>query len=407
MRKMMAQICSLALVSALLAGCGGSGTPAASSAAPAAAPASTTAAQTQQETTAVSENTKATEAETTAAPAQESGIRDVSGIAQEDAAAEAAKVQYNNDTIVVKFGNAGAIGETGPTACQYFCDLSNIAFGGKYRFDFYPSEQLGNEQTMMENMQMGLQEVMMTTLSTVSIYVPDFNILDMAFCFTSSDQAQNFIAKDPQIQKDLEEAGFVFVTYNLQRNPRMLFCTYPLVTANDMKGMKYRIPNLPIFEANARAMGATPVVTAYSEYAFALMQGVVDGGDAAKDAYYSAGFYESAPYASEVDFAYPFESIFFAKSFWDTLPAEDQEVFMSIGKQVEDYYNGTVHEAWEEMKKELIEKGVTFVDCDRQSFIDATASLGEEMQDSGLFKTEKLYDKVKEWNAEYNAAHPQ
>lgn len=335
-----------------------------------------------------------------------SSIVDVSSLSVEEASKQAANVQYGADTTVVRFGNAGALGETGPTACQYYCDLANIAFNGKYRFDFYPSEQLGNETTMLENMQMGLQEVMMTTLSTMATYSPDLNILDMAFCFTSSEQAQYYIAQNEQIWKDLDDAGYVFVAYNLQRNPRMLFCTWPLENASDMKGMKYRIPNLPIFEANARAMGATPVVTAYSEYTFALMQGIVDGGDSAKDAYYSAGFYESAPYASEVDFAYPFESIFFAKSFWDTLPAEDQEVFKSLGSQVEKYYNDTIKDAWAEMKTELIDKGVTFVDCDRQSFIDATSQLGYEMQETDLFKTEKLYEKVLAWNAEFEKANP-
>lgn len=335
-----------------------------------------------------------------------SSIVDVSSLSVEEASKQAANVQYGADTKVVRFGNAGALGETGPTACQYYCDLANIAFNGKYRFDFYPSEQLGNETTMLENMQMGLQEVMMTTLSTMATYSPDLNILDMAFCFTSSEQAQYYIAQNEQIWKDLDDAGYVFVAYNLQRNPRMLFCTWPLENASDMKGMKYRIPNLPIFEANARAMGATPVVTAYSEYTFALMQGIVDGGDSAKDAYYSAGFYESAPYASEVDFAYPFESIFFAKSFWDTLPAEDQEVFKSLGSQVEKYYNDTIKDAWAEMKTELIDKGVTFVDCDRQSFIDATSQLGYEMQETDLFKTEKLYEKVLAWNAEFEKANP-
>ena len=335
-----------------------------------------------------------------------SSIVDVSSLSVEEASKQAANVQYGADTKVVRFGNAGALGETGPTACQYYCDLANIAFNGKYRFDFYPSEQLGNENTMLENMQMGLQEVMMTTLSTMATYSPDLNILDMAFCFNSSEQAQYYIAQNEQIWKDLDDAGYVFVAYNLQRNPRMLFCTWPLENASDMKGMKYRIPNLPIFEANARAMGATPVVTAYSEYTFALMQGIVDGGDSAKDAYYSAGFYESAPYASEVDFAYPFESIFFAKSFWDTLPAEDQEVFKSLGSQVEKYYNDTIKDEWAEMKTELIDKGVTFVDCDRQSFIDATSQLGYELQETDLFKTEKLYEKVLAWNAEFEKANP-
>jgi len=382
MKKTLAMLLSLALMCGMLSACGG----------------------TPQNGT--SSSSTGSDSSQPAGSQEVTGIADVSALSVEEASAQAAQVQYGNDVIVVRFGNAGALGETGPTACQYYCDLANIAFNGKYRFDFYPSEQLGNETTMLENMQMGLQEVMMTTLSTMATYSPDLNILDMAFCFTSSEQAQYYISQNPQIWRDLDDAGYVFVAYNLQRNPRMLFCNRPLESAADMKGMKYRIPNLPIFEANARAMGATPVVTAYSEYTFALMQGIVDGGDAAKDAYYSAGFYESAPYASEVDFAYPFESIFFAKSFWDTLPAEDQEVFKSIGTQVETYYNDTIKDAWADMKKELIAAGVTFVDCDRQSFIDATSQLGYELQDTDLFKTEKLYEKVLQWNAEFDAANP-
>lgn len=58
------------------------------------------------------------------------------------------------------------------------------------------------------------------------------------------------------------------------------------------------------------------------------------------------------------------------------------------------------------MKTELIDKGVTFVDCDRQSFIDATSQLGYELQETDLFKTEKLYEKVLAWNAEFEKANP-
>ena len=56
-------------------------------------------------------------------------------------------------------------------------------------------------------------------------------------------------------------------------------------------------------------------------------------------------------------------------------------------------------------EEELIAKGVTFVDCNRQSFIDITSQLGYELQDTDLFKTEKLYEKVLQWNAEFDAAN--
>lgn len=67
---------------------------------------------------------------------------------------------------VVKFGNSGAIGEPAPQSCEEFCDLVNDKIGDRYYFEFYPAEQLGNETTMLENLQVGLQEGMMCALDT-------------------------------------------------------------------------------------------------------------------------------------------------------------------------------------------------------------------------------------------------
>ena len=100
------------------------------------------------------------------------------------------------NAITVKFGNSGAIGEPAPETCQYFCDLCNEALGGRYYFEFYPAEQLGNETTMLENLQVGLQEGMMCALDTLATYAPDLNILSMAFAFDSYDNMIAYLKSD-------------------------------------------------------------------------------------------------------------------------------------------------------------------------------------------------------------------
>lgn len=305
------------------------------------------------------------------------------------------------NAIVVKFGNSGAIGEPAPEACQNFCDLANEALEGRYIFEFYPAEQLGNESTMLENLQVGLQEGMMCSLDTLATYSADLNIMSMAFAFDSTEALTSYLGSevaDPVWEK-LAAQGLHVVSYEFYKNPRIFFCKWEINTPADMVGMKYRIPNLPIFEKNASAMGATPTVVSWSEYPFALMQGVVDGGECSKDSYRSAGLYESAKFVADVDYAYPCETIVFSEQFWSSLSEADQQIISDCASQASEIYNQTISQKWEEDKQFLIEEGgVTFCDIDRQAFIDAAAPLGAQLQSEGFFDTPDLYDQTRQFN---------
>ena len=302
---------------------------------------------------------------------------------------------------VVKFGNSGAIGEPAPISCQEFCDLVNERIGDRYYFEFYPAEQLGNETSMLENLQVGLQEGMMCALDTLATYEADLNILSMAFAFDSFDAMVEYLKSDlaDSIWENLDNQGIHVVNFEYQKNPRIFFANRELNDPSDMVGMKYRIPNLPIFEKNARAMGATPVVVSWSEYPFALMQGVVDGGECSKDSYRSAGLYESAKYVADVDYAYPVEQICFSTQFWNSLSAEDQKIIEECAAEVAAKHTERTLSQWEEDKQWLIsEGGVTFCEIDRQAFIDAAAPLGADLQSEGFFNTPNLYDLTRQFN---------
>lgn len=302
---------------------------------------------------------------------------------------------------VVKFGNSGAIGEPTPQTCQEFCDIVNAKIGDRYYFEFYPAEQLGNETTMLENIQVGLQEGMMCALDTLATYESDLNILSMAFAFDSYDNMIDYLKSDvaAPIWETLDGQGIHVINFEFQKNPRIFFANKELTSPADMVGMKYRIPNLPIFEKNARAMGATPVVVAWSEYPFALMQGVVDGGECSKDSYRSAGLYESAKFVADVDYAYPVEQICFSTQFWDSLSPEDQKIIEDAAAEVASHHSERTLDQWNKDKEWLIsEGGVTFCDIDRQAFINAAAPLGAELQSEGFFTTPDLYDQTRQFN---------
>ena len=116
---------------------------------------------------------------------------------------------------VVKFGNSGAIGEPAPQSCEEFCDLVNDKIGDRYYFEFYPAEQLGNETTMLENLQVGLQEGMMCALDTLATYESDLNILSMAFAFNNYDSMINYLKSDvaDPIWESLDNQGIHVVNF--------------------------------------------------------------------------------------------------------------------------------------------------------------------------------------------------
>ncbi|WHH60837.1 TRAP transporter substrate-binding protein [Petroclostridium sp. X23] len=298
--------------------------------------------------------------------------------------------------MVFKLGNAGAIGEPAATVCQLFTDLANERLKGEVVFEFYPAEQLGNEVTMLENLQVDLQQGVMTAIDTLGTYSRDFNIISMAFAFENHEHLFKYLDSElskPAFDK-LEEQGIHVVNYNFRKNPRLIFAKKPIKTPDDLKGVKFRIPNIPIWEKNFRTMGAVPTIVAWSEYPFALMQGVVDAGECTKESYYAAKFYESSKYVSEVDYAYPLEALSFSKAAWERLTPEQQKIIEEVAEEAANEFNTTINNKWEEDKKKLTELGVEFVDFDKKAFMDKMAPLAGTLEKEGFWDTPGLYEKV-------------
>lgn len=298
--------------------------------------------------------------------------------------------------VIYKLGNAGAIGEPAATVCQLFCDLANERLDGEILFEFYPAEQLGNEVTMLENVQVDLQQAVMTAIDTLGTYSKDFNIISMAFAFENHEHLFKYL--DSEIAKPafdkLDEQGIHVISYNFRKNPRIIFAKKPIKTPADLKGVKFRIPNIPIWEKNFRTMGAVPTIVSWSEYPFALMQGVVDAGECTKESFYACKFYESCKYVSEVDYAYPLEALSFSKAAWDRLTPEQQKIIEECVAEASKEFNTTINTKWEEDKKKLIEEGVEFVDFDKKAFMDKMSNLSTELEEEGFWDTPGLYEKV-------------
>ena len=302
----------------------------------------------------------------------------------------------SKNAMVFKIGSAATPKEPLAIATQKFADLVNERLAGQLKIEYYPAEQLGNETTMFENMQVDLQQGLANALDSYGNYCKDLNIMGMAFAFASQDHLFKYLSSDlgKSALNKLEKQGYHILTYNCRRNPRCIFAKKPITKPEDLKGIKFRIPNIPIWEKNFRTLGAIPVYVAWSEAPYALMQGVVDAGECSRELLYPMGFYKACPYVTLVDYAYPLDCIVLSTKSWNRLNPEQQKVVQQCADEASELYNSIVKTKWDEDKGKMLKEGVHFVDFDKDAFIKKMAPLAAELEKDKFWDTPGLYDKI-------------
>jgi len=304
--------------------------------------------------------------------------------------------------ITIKFGKGAAEASYFGQSLRYLEELVNERMAGEVVFELYMGEQLGNASAMLENLQVDLQQGWGDSLDTLAIYTPDLNIYTMAYAFKDMDHVNAFLASEvgTQIFDKLErEFNIVVTDYNFDRLPRGYISTKPIANASDMKGLKWRIPNIEIFEKNAAALGAVPTFVAWSEYPYALMQGVVDAGDSSYEDIVPNGFHLSAPYISLTGYCQAKNCVVLNTQTWNKMTPEQQQTWTECVNEASAWFRDTVNASWETDQQTILESGAQFVEIDRDSFINGVSGLAAELEAEHFWETAGLYEYVQ--NLEY------
>lgn len=301
-----------------------------------------------------------------------------------------------HEEILIKLGASSSPTEPTGMAGQMFADLVNERLAGQVKVEFYPGEQLGPAMEEIENMQVDLQQGVIFSFDNYTSIAKDLNIMSMAFAFDSIEHVYAYLESDlaSAAFQSLEDSGIHIVSYKLQKNPRAIFATTPLESVSDLQGLKFRVPNIDIFQKNFSTMGAVPTIVAWSDYTMAMMQGVVDAGECSYESIVALDLHKYAPYISLVDYAYPLESIAINTTTWEKLTDEEKQVIEECADEVAVWFTDYVKEQWEIDKQTILDDGGTFVDFDKQSFVDAMVPLAAELEEEGYWATPGLYDSI-------------
>ena len=175
------------------------------------------------------------------------------------------------------------------------------ATGGRMELRIFPSSQLGSDTDTLSQLRSGAVEFFTLSGLILATLVPAASINGIGFAF--KDYGQVWPAMDGAlggfIRGEIHKRGLLPMERIWDNGFRHITTsTGPIVTPDNLRGIKLRVPVSPLWTSMFAALGATPQSINFSEVYTALQTHVVDGEENPLAVIDAAKLYEVQKYCS-------------------------------------------------------------------------------------------------------------
>lgn len=256
---------------------------------------------------------------------------------------------------------------------EKFAQLVKEKTGGKVEIQVFPSSQLGNQRDLVEGTQFGTIDFTMTSTAVLGNFLPQIAVFDLPFIFRDVQHAYKALdTVGMEIAQKLQ--GMKLLAYYENGVRHMTNSKRPIRKPEDMKGLKIRVMEQPIYIEMIKALGGNPTPMAFGELFTALQQGVVDGQENPAAHIYTARFFEVQKYISLTAHTYSAEPMLVSLAAWNKLPKDLQEKVQAAANESKDWQRDLCRQLEEGYWTKVKESGKSEInrDVDKQAFADAT-----------------------------------
>ena len=330
---------------------------------------------------------------TGSAPAKEQGTSAVGA-----AEAPAQGQESGGAVIEISFGHDNNPGDPVQEAALFWAEKLDELSGGTMKLNVYPSGQLGNKSDLMDQLLAGDTVV---CIWNGPFYADrgaaDLGIMNAPYLFESWEQLDKLVASDWYAgqMEQLESAGIKIIASNWRYGVRHTETVKPVVSPEDIKGMKIRTQNTTIHVKGFECLGATPTPMALSDVYTSLQQGTIDGLENPISVLYSGAYHEVAKNLMLDGHIRDLSSICISADVFQSLTEEQQGWLIESCEAAGEYQNELAAKADEECLQKMKDAGVTVNEVDEAAFKAAAESFYSDPEISAMW-TEGLVDTVKE-----------
>ena len=205
-----------------------------------------------------------------------------------------------------------------------FASLVNARAGGRINVKVYGAGALGAEREYVEAVKLGTVQAGIAS-GVIANFFPSAMVTDIPFLFPSAQVAwavmdgpfgqklsAQFLKETGMRNLAFAEVGFRNFTNNVR----------PIKSPADMKGLKIRVQETPLYVTMVRALGANPTPIAWTETYTALQTRVVDGQENPVPTILMAKLHEVQKFVTLDGHVYGVDWFVINERFFQSLPAD-------------------------------------------------------------------------------------
>jgi tripartite ATP-independent transporter DctP family solute receptor len=264
---------------------------------------------------------------------------------------------------------------------------------GKYDIQVFPASSLGKETDLNQGMTLGTVDMIISGPSFAARSYPRLGIAYYPFIFR--DAAHQAAYSKSDVFKEMVDG------YRAKTGIQMTAYTYygarhttsnrPFTDCAGMKGLKIRVPDVPVYMATPKACGANPTPIAFAEVYLALQNGTVEAQENPLTTIEAKKFYEVQKAIMLTGHIVDGLVTQIAPHVWNKLTDAEKTIFTDVTREAAARATAQIVKREGELTEEFKKKGLNIVTVDRAGFQQAVLK-GTTLESLGFDK--KDYDRI-------------
>ncbi|GAK61326.1 C4-dicarboxylate transport system (C4-dicarboxylate-binding protein) [Candidatus Vecturithrix granuli] len=246
--------------------------------------------------------------------------------------------------------------------------------------ELHPNADLGDERTLLEGMQIGTIDMGVITNGPVSNFYPEIAVLELPFLFSSNEQVYKILDGPigQELLENLSKVGLKGLAYAERGFRNLTNSVRPVQTPEDMKGLKIRVMENPVYIDTFKALGANATPMAWTEALTAMQQGTIDGQENPVNVLYAFKLYETQGYMSYTRHTYAPALFVMSLNLFNSLDADTQKLFKESAQAAAEHERQWDMEQEAQQLAALKENGMQVAEPDLKPFKEAVQPVYEK-----------------------------
>ena len=264
----------------------------------------------------------------------------------------------------------------------------------RYTIDVFPASSLGNETQINQSLSLGTVDIIYTGQAFAARTYPPLSIGGAPYMFRDFKHWKKY-SESPvfwDLAEGYHEKSGNKVVAAVYYGVRQTTANKPIVKPDDMKGLKLRVPDAPLYIMYPKVLGANATPIAFAEVYLALQNGTVDAQENPLPTIMAKKFYEVQTHINLTGHITEMLLVIVGGPLWNRLSMGERDIFQDVFREACAKATAEIAASETRLVDEFAKKyGKKVVKSDRAAF---KAKFAQFLVSPDVPWDKELYDKV-------------